>query len=120
MIPCVMTRPHSPAPWPASVQQRLAFGERVGQAVIGDQYLAIFAPIVGHLLPLRRDPRIIMGALNLDNATLRFLAGKRLDRRGFLELVLGEKPAVRKACAPVLEIDDAAYSRLEGPANIVE
>ena len=38
----------------------------------------------------------------------------------FLELVLGEKPAIGQAGALVLQIDDALHLGLEGLADLVQ
>ena len=87
---------------------------------IGDQDLAVFAPVAGDLLPLGGEPGVLFGGLTsmTPRAGMLRRAGVRVG--GLLELVRGEKTAVRETGSPVLQADDAPDFGLEGLAHFVE
>lgn len=82
-------------------------------------------PVAGDLFAFEGGLKVFAGGLDLDHAASRRQDQQRVGGRfladGFtFELVGREQTAIRKAGAPVLELDDAPDLGIEGPPDLVQ
>lgn len=88
-------------------------------SIVGDEDLAIFAPVAADLLAIGGEPGVAGGGLDFDDPASGIL------RKGFflaalLELIFGEEAKVRTASAPVFQLRDATNFWFQRFADFVE